>query len=177
MHFHFTNAEGTLQHGDNRQVVEGETLSVKDPRRVVCCHYGMHSSERIVDALLDAPGLRLWIVSHPGGVVERQHDKCVGVDRKAEKDLGDITDVIVRLSRWFANRTKEHAIAAVGAHWAAIAAARDAAVTAATATASYAAYWGATWRQERNLQEKWLRTELGIVDDFTNTEDTITTGA
>jgi len=174
MPFHFTNAKGTLGFGDGRQVVVGKTLRVKYPRLVECGIYGLHSSNLISYALTYAPGCRLWEVSHPRGIVSAQHDKQVGVDRKAEKDFGDIREILVR----FAKRCAEEALK-FSSEFSGVAFYADDAVEAARRVLRYAIDIDAEaaacvgvaaisarnsardhYKKELAAQEAWLRKEL-----------------
>ena len=68
-----------LPHGDGREVVVGETLSVEG--KIVACKNGLHASVRAMDALKYAPGsvvcrVEVW------GDVAKESDKVAGRHRK-----------------------------------------------------------------------------------------------
>ena len=68
-----------LPHGDGREVVVGETLSVEG--KIVACKKGLHASVRPLDALQYAPGgvvcrVEVW------GDVRKESDKIAGRNRK-----------------------------------------------------------------------------------------------
>lgn len=170
MPYHFTNTEGTLGFNDGRQVLVGETLKYKGKGPPACCTRGMHSSTRVIDALAHAPGCRLWKVEHPSGIVEAQHDKQVGWDRRAVFDYGDVRELAINFAWWCANRVdavvtprarRFARIAAAGARDAYYASdvayyAKDAAEEVAQAAESYSA--------ERDAQEKWWQDRLAKLE-------------
>ena len=68
-----------LPHGDNRQVIVEETLTV-EPARVLPCVYGLHASARVIDALAYAPGSVLSFVRLDGTIVDAE-DKWAASER------------------------------------------------------------------------------------------------
>ena len=58
--WHFTKADKRLRYNDNREVILGETLSVTSIPEL--CYAGLHASEKLVDAVSNAPGFILWRV-------------------------------------------------------------------------------------------------------------------
>ena len=78
--WHFLNSDRCLGYGDNRLVEPGQTLQQPDMEREpeLCC-YGMHASQRIVDALKYAPGPIVCRVEIPDPIVG--DDKIVGRER------------------------------------------------------------------------------------------------
>jgi hypothetical protein len=78
--WHFTNLDCKLRFADGRKVVAGETLTVDcDP---VLCKCGLHASERIIDALVNAPGLYVWSVDLGGKRIDGD-DKSAAQSRTA----------------------------------------------------------------------------------------------
>ena len=77
--WHFCAEDKRLGYGDGRLIIEGETLRVEgDPE---LCAHGLHSSERLIDALKYAPGPILCRVELSDGIV-RGDDKAVARERK-----------------------------------------------------------------------------------------------
>ena len=56
--WHFARADRKLGYNDGRQIVVGETLTVEvtEDRPLGVCWWGLHGSERAIDALGNAPG-------------------------------------------------------------------------------------------------------------------------
>jgi len=93
--WHFTNLDCKLRFDDGRKVVAGETLTVdRDP---ILCKRGLHASERIIDALSNAPGLYVWSVALGGKRIDGD-DKSAAQSRTALWGY-DATDVILAWSR------------------------------------------------------------------------------
>ena len=93
--WHFTKLDCKLRYDDGRKVVAGETLTVdRDP---ILCKRGLHASERIIDALVNAPGLYVWSVELGGKRIDGD-DKSVAQSRTALWGY-DATDVILAWSR------------------------------------------------------------------------------
>ena len=87
--FYFSNSDKKLRHNDGRQIRKGRTHKVKcDP---VLCEWGLHASERLIDALKYAPGKYLWLVDLNGKIVAGD-DKAVADERKYIDgfDAGDL---------------------------------------------------------------------------------------
>jgi hypothetical protein len=183
--WHWLNSSRTLGYGDGRTVVDGETLSIPDDDRMPkCCEYGMHASERIVDALRYAPGCVLTQVEVSCDI-SSQEDKLVGRSRRV---LWSLTgqqglDLVVTFARWCAVRAATSAAANAAAVVVVCAAAYDAASAASRAATAYdattahnaaactvraaadaaalaAAYAAANAAAEREAQEQWLITEV-----------------
>jgi len=68
-----------LPHGDGREVVAGETLSVMGP--IKACESGLHASERPIDALRYAPGATICRVRLSGDM-DRKEDKVAAEHRE-----------------------------------------------------------------------------------------------
>lgn len=103
--WHFINKRRRLGYGDGRVVRVGRTYKIKgDP---VLCHWGLHGSVRIVDALEYASGPILCRVEI-GGKIIKGDDKLVGTKRTV-LSMVDITEELRALGgrgvyvRWFYN--------------------------------------------------------------------------
>ena len=93
--WHFTDLDCKLRFDDGRKVVAGETLTVdRDP---ILCKRGLHASERIIDALVNAPGLYVWSVELGGKRIDGD-DKSAAQSRTARWGY-DATAVILAWSR------------------------------------------------------------------------------
>jgi len=93
--WHFTDTNKLLRYHDNREVVAGETLSVKgDP---VLCEHGLHACKNILDACNYAPGPYIWWVELSGKVIHGD-DKSVATKRKAVWGY-DATNVLREFAR------------------------------------------------------------------------------
>ncbi len=77
--WHFCSEDSRLGYDDGREIIEGETLRVEG--EPVLCKYGMHASERIIDALKYAPGPVLCRVELRDRIIEG-NDKAVARARK-----------------------------------------------------------------------------------------------
>lgn len=182
--YHFSNAQGTLGFGDNRQIVLGETLSVDGTPKM--CEWGLHGSQSILDALGYASGCHLWKVEISGNV-DLGDDKLCGNNRKAIADYGDVMFLVVEFAKWCADRaaksakyaTKSAKSAEYAAEYAEYAAesaeyAKSAAKSAAEYAAEYAKYaaesaaksaeyaaeYAKSNTSERQLQEQWWQDKL-----------------
>ena len=93
--WHFTDLDCKLRFDDGRKVVAGETLTVDCD--LILCKRGLHASERIIDALVNAPGLYVWSVELGGKRIDGD-DKSVAQSRTALWGY-DATDVILAWSR------------------------------------------------------------------------------
>src|ERR1039458_553643 len=93
--WHFTEVNKLLRYGDNREVVAGETLTVKGP--VELCEKGLHACKNILDACSYAPGPYVWWVELSGEVVHGG-DKSVATKRKAVWGY-DATEVLREFAR------------------------------------------------------------------------------
>lgn len=69
---------GVLGYGDGRAPRVGDTHTVVGPPEL--CHWGLHASLRVHDALIYADSVRLWRV-RIGGRMRRGPDKIVGTER------------------------------------------------------------------------------------------------
>jgi hypothetical protein len=176
--WHFTNLDCKLRYDDGRTVVAGETLTLDcDP---ILCERGLHASERIIDALSNAPGLYVWSVTLGGKRIDGD-DKSAAQSRTALWGY-DATDVILAWSRrvasdaielyWDASkfgampdvvmaflRTGNKNIAANAAPRAAYAAVAAYAADAA-AYAAYAAYAAAYAARARTKYNQWLEDAI-----------------
>ena len=176
--WHFST--GRLGYGDNRPIVIGETHTVDiTERKLELCGWGLHASERIIDALEYAPGPMVYRVRLHGEIRRGDDKACAthrtyiaGIDatgilrtfaRKCALDviaLWDAPDIV----RQYLETGDESASAA--ARDAASAAARDAARAEARGAAraeargaASAAAWAAAWDEARGAQNTRL-TEL-----------------
>ena len=168
-----------LPHGDGREVVVGETLSVDG--EIVACQNGLHASVRAIDALQYAPGavvcrVEVW------GDLSKESDKIAGRHRKvlwmADADsalrhfacdcaedacrVAKLTDErsinAIRVARLYADgkATSDELVAARAAVWVA---ARAAGWVAARAAARDAA-WFAAGAAAGDAQNKALTKRL-----------------
>lgn len=78
--WHFLPDDGMTRYEPRTKVVVGEWLSV-DPHRLELCAYGLHASERLIDALQYAPGALLCRVEVAGRVL-RDDDKLCAERRR-----------------------------------------------------------------------------------------------
>ena len=67
------SAGHVLPHDDNRRVAIGRTHKLKG--KIVPCLYGLHASQRSLDALTYAPGNIVWRVRLSGTIVPHNGDK------------------------------------------------------------------------------------------------------
>lgn len=79
--WHFLPASRTLEYGDGRKVVVGQTLSIPSYDTPSCCHKGMHASVRPSDAATYNRGPVLCRVEVSGDI-DTEHDKFCGRNRK-----------------------------------------------------------------------------------------------
>lgn len=77
--FWFSPDDKTLAYGDGRKVRVGTTHTVEG--KPVLCEFGLHASERLIDALQYAPGSTLYLVDISGMIVAEK-DKIAGTKRK-----------------------------------------------------------------------------------------------
>lgn len=159
--WHFST--GTLGYGDNRPIVIGETHTVDiTERKLELCGWGLHASERIIDALRYAPGPMVYRVRLHGEILRGDDKACAthrtyidGIDatgilrgfaRKCALDviaLWDAPDIV----RQYLETGDE---SASDTAWAA---ARDAASAAASDTARDTAWAEARGAQNTRLTE------------------------
>jgi hypothetical protein len=153
--WHFSNKQGTLGYGDGRQIVLGETLSVDGIP--VKCHYGLHGSKSILDAMGYASGCRLWRVEIWEDI-DSEDDKLCGKNRKALIDYGDIMPLIVKFAKSCSDRAQKHAKYAKYAKSAKYA---KYAAESAAKSAKYAKYAAkSAAKKERKIQEEWWAEKL-----------------
>ncbi len=101
-YWHFVREDKKLGYGDGRKIRRGSTLKI-DPDKLKPCQYGLHASEKVLDAL----SYCYWKNSilckvELGGTVIKSGDKTVASERKVI-DYIDVTKV----SRKFAVRVAE----------------------------------------------------------------------
>jgi hypothetical protein len=77
--FWFSPDDKHLGYGDGRKVRVGTTHTVEG--KPVLCEFGLHASERPIDALKYAPGSTLYLVGISGMIIVGE-DKIVGTKRK-----------------------------------------------------------------------------------------------
>ena len=100
--WHFVRADRRLGYKDGRKIVRGRTLTVDGVPRL--CHFGLHASERIIDALECAPGPIVCRVEIGGQIVRGDYKLC-GTSRKVLWWL-DATELL----HLFACRVAERAL-------------------------------------------------------------------
>lgn len=66
--WYFPQESNRLRYCDNRQIIIGETHSVKTDREIECCKWGLHGSKRIIDALGYAAGPIIYRVELSGEI-------------------------------------------------------------------------------------------------------------
>ncbi len=177
--WHFLKNNGELQWpcGDVIRPEVGQTLTV-DPDRLQLCVFGLHASEKILDALQHAPGEMLCRVE-VGGRIVKGYDKLVASERTIIA-MADATETLHLMAVWSAKRALKRikkpdprSVAAIEAKekWlrgeivdAELAAAGDAAGDAAGAAGDAAgaaagdAAGDAAWAAERKAQNRKLTT-------------------
>ena len=164
-----------LPHGDGREVVVGETLTVTYPLEM--CLNGLHFSRTVLEALQYAPGPILHMVRGSGEVLSGQDKFCA--EQRLEIARIDATDLLHEFARkcawdvihlWPAPRVvkqylktgnKNSRAAAKAAAWAAAGDAAGAAVRAAARAAAGDAAWNArdaaravAWTEQSNTLEQ-----------------------
>lgn len=116
--WHFIGNDGCLGYGDYRKVVSGETLSVhhhdthENPHPIELCRWGMHASERLIDAMWYDKGTLLSRVV-VDGVVDWDDKKFVGVARQVlwQVDMKDYFMDVLDYAKWLTRapiRNQEH---------------------------------------------------------------------
>jgi hypothetical protein len=73
--WHFLSADGMTRYAPRTKIEIGQRLSV-DPERLYMCEYGLHASERIIDALQYAPGPILCRVELSGRILSGADKLC-----------------------------------------------------------------------------------------------------
>lgn len=97
-YWHFLRTDRKLGYGDGRTVEVGGIYPIPHSfKRPLICNYGMHGSERLIDALDNAPGPILCKVEIWGDVVSSM-DKVAGRHRKVIAML-DATDTLIEFAR------------------------------------------------------------------------------
>ena len=148
--WHFLPVSCALGYGDGRVVAPGSVVSV-DPERLDLCHYGLHGSVDVLDALSYAPGPVLCRVELSGRILRGDDKLCVETRRvvwMADPTRADDT------LRAFARRCALDAIHL----WAAPDVVRryletgDETLRAAAWDAARAAAWDAAWDAARSRQ-------------------------
>lgn len=93
--YYFAKKDEKLAYGDGRDIVLGETHTVQGIPE--CCSYGLHASERVLDALFYASGSILYVVELSGDF-DYQKDKLCATQRKylERYDIEDILKEFVR---------------------------------------------------------------------------------
>ena len=156
LYWYFAATDRRLRYSDGRAIVLGETHKVDCEPQL--CEWGLHASERIIDALSFAPGPVVYRVKL-GGTVVHGDDKSVATERTYVSGGIDISDTLRAFARkcaldvihlWDAPRivrqyleTGDESIRA--AAWAAASAAAWAAARAAAWDAARAAARAAAW--------------------------------
>ncbi len=100
--WHCINTTRTLGYGDGRKVVAGKTLTVKRPDDIALCNYGLHASERLIDALSHAREPIVCRVELSGNVLHGD-DKLVASKRKCLW-IVDATHALRLWACWCAER-------------------------------------------------------------------------
>lgn len=97
--WHFLPDDGKLRYGSHTTVRVGETLSLPGGRPHMCKR-GFHASERLIDALVYAPGSLVCRVRVEGDI-DTQPDKLVGRSRTVLW-MADATTALHEFSVWAA---------------------------------------------------------------------------
>ena len=75
--YYFASKDKKLRYGDGRDIVVGDTHSVCLKKRSLrLCSWGLHASERAIDALSYAPGSILYIVELSGKIDTGKDKLC-----------------------------------------------------------------------------------------------------
>lgn len=100
--YHFNT--GKCGYGDNRPIIEGETLSVAC--KPECCERGLHGSVDIMDALSYAPSDATHIsIVEIWGDIDRQDDKICGTHRKCIKQI-ECERILHEFALWCAEQVR-----------------------------------------------------------------------
>lgn len=94
--FYFATEDRKLRYGDEREIVVGETHSVDGEIKV--CRNGLHASEKLLDALMHAPGCILYLVELSGHTDSSSHDKLAARNRKYLAEF-NVTEVLKEFAR------------------------------------------------------------------------------
>ena len=173
--YYFATKERKLQYGDDRQIILGETHSVKG--KIKACSNGLHASENILDALSYAPGAILYLVKL-SGEMNKDYDKVAAQHRTYLQEL-DVTEVLKKFARMQAliNIKKVKPYCSVEDYKLIIewlkngdetlqSAAESAAESAAWSTAAWSAAEStaesAAWSAANNMLLNLLETETGL---------------
>ena len=100
--WHFLTDDGRMQFGDREQVWPLTTYTISTAgRRLRLCEWGLHGSERALDALSYAPGSRVCRVELSGEIL-RDTDKLCATERRVLW-MGDATSALHEFSAWAAD--------------------------------------------------------------------------
>jgi hypothetical protein len=97
--WHFLPDDRRLRYGDNTLVEVGQTLTV-DPAHLELCQYGLHASERALDALKYAPGSVICRVRLSGAIIEGDDKLCAS--ERTVLWMADATEALRAFGRWCA---------------------------------------------------------------------------
>ena len=160
--WHFLSEDRRFGYGDGNIAEAGYVYSVKGPIKL--CSWGLHASERAIDALQYAPGPMIGRVVLSGEII-RGDDKLVATHREYLW-IADATETLRGFARWCALQVIEHwdapdvvrrylesgdeslRDAAGAAAWAA--------ARAAAGAAAWDAAWAAAWDAQSEELEKRL---------------------
>lgn len=96
--WHFAAENNRLTYGDDREIVIGETHTVStEEKDLELCEWGLHASERIIDALQYARGPKLYKVELSGQIIVGD-DKIVATERTYLAGI-DATDILRESAR------------------------------------------------------------------------------
>ncbi len=93
--WHFSTNDCVLGYDDGRKIEVGVIHEVKPP--IALCEWGLHASEKIIDALAYAPGPMLWKVELSGEIIAGG-DKCVATHRRYIRQI-DCTKILDQFAR------------------------------------------------------------------------------
>ena len=102
-HFH----TGVLAHSRGTEIKEGQTLK-RNPNNLKLCKYGLHSSERLMDAVWYAGGLPYLSYVKASGKIITGRDKIVSSRRKCIKTIDQKTLVRKIIDRFFCEEFKSY---------------------------------------------------------------------
>ena len=162
-----------LPYGDGRIIKLGETHKIKG--EIIPCKTGLHASERIIDALIYAPGAIIWKVEL-SGIIIKKGDKLCASSRKYMAGGIDCSDALRKFARlcalevvdkWDAPqvvidylKTGDEAIrsAAESAAWSAVRAASRSDAESATESAARSSARFAAWSAAESAAESAARS-------------------
>ena len=96
--WHFCTADRRLGYDDGREIVVGQTLSVKG--HLELCKCGLHGSIRARDALRYAPGPIICRTRHGGDILRGDNKLCSS--ERTVIAMADATDELCAFARWCA---------------------------------------------------------------------------